>query len=71
MGVCGEEIRADTVKSIHDSLFRAAAQSSPPSLDVSVSLYVSLFLLSPFFSFPFPPLLSFSSLSLPLPSSIL
>lgn len=67
LGVCGEEIRADTVKSIHDSLFRAAAQSSPPSLDVSVSLYVSLFLLSPFFLSPhcfFFSWLSFSSPSL-------
>lgn len=43
-----EEIRADTVKSIHDSLFLTAAQSSPLCPDIALSLSLSLSL--PFFS---------------------
>lgn len=53
----GEEIRADTVKSIHDSLFLAAAHSSPPSLDVFLCT-------SSYLSASFPPFFLFSSLLL-------
>lgn len=43
-----EEIRADTVKSIHDSLFLTAAQSSPLCPGIALSLSFSALLLLSF-----------------------